>query len=64
MKKRKQQDHNPSGPPAYYNGTPQSVEWILEQYRETQVEKRFFEKYSYLPRESFHAILFVLGRLR
>jgi hypothetical protein len=50
---------------AYYGGTPQFLEWILEQYQEKkQAETRFLEKYSYLPRESLPAILFALGRLR
>ena len=63
MKKRKRTGHYPSGK-AYYNGTLDSIEWIMEQYKERSAETRLLEKYSYLPRESFHALLFVLGRLR
>ncbi|MBI4767908.1 MAG: hypothetical protein HY787_25495 [Deltaproteobacteria bacterium] len=69
MKKVKRQNSNPSDRSfpmgkAYYDGTTQSVEWILEQYQEKkQTETRFLEKYSYLPRESLHAILFTSGRL-
>lgn len=69
MNRLKQQNIEHSGPPvplgkAYYNGTRRSVESILEQYAQRRTDLRYLEKYSYLPRESFLAVLTELGRLK
>jgi hypothetical protein len=49
MKKINRKKPDPSDPSfpmgkAYYNGTPQSVEWILEQYQEKNRPKQDFLK--------------------
>ena len=54
---------SPWGKP-YYNGTPRSIEIILQQYAEKRKDSQVLEKYSYLPRESLIALLFALGRIK
>ncbi len=74
MNKLRRPESDPSSDPSstrpsswgkpYYNGTPRSIEFILQQYAEKRKDSRVLEKYSYLPRESLIALLFALGRMK